>query len=132
MQTDAVILSAKYDHYSIPVPPGEYVGFFLYRRGNPTLTQTLHIGGCGFLTLRSGAGVVYMEIPLRFVPSSDFLRASNFNRYNVKPDDGWKIDLQFRDRPTGHDEEGNPTEFLRWEKFPGEAEIGFVFVGKEQ
>lgn len=140
MQTDTVTLKAQYDSYDIMVPPGEYLGFFWFRKGKYTFTQDLFVKSCGLFVMRNEQGMAMFRAPLKYVATGDpSYRYNNFNRHSVGVGPGWKIELKFMEGSTGmpaagqpdRDEEGKPAKYLKWKDFPGEMEVGFCFVEKQ-
>lgn len=133
METDTVILSAKYTDYTITVPPGRVRGFFTFIRSHYTFEQFKYLAACGEFRLRNGPGTEYIRTQLASIPLSPTSEGMvNSFRYKacfgMIMDDDWKIELRFRTGASDRDDDGNPKNFLTWTDFPGEVEIGFSFV----
>ena len=133
METDTVVLSAKFPCYSIPVPPGRIKGFFAFMRSHYTFEQFKYLAACGEFRLSNGPGTEYVRTRLSSIPLSPTSHGT-VNSFRYKDcfgmiiDDGWKIKLKFEDGASARDDEGRPEKFLKWSDFPGEVEIGFSFV----
>ena len=129
MQTDTVVLSAKFPCYSIPVPPGKYKGFFRFAQGHFTFEQSRYINLCGGFLLKD-RGMVVIGLPMRFIPTNNRWTFSSTSStfLSLCPGllgEGWKIELEFFDEVP---REGSKEPPLKWSDFPGEVEIGFSFV----
>jgi len=124
METETVVLSAKYPCYSIPVniKPGKYAGFFSFVAGHFTFEQFGFLERCGEFRLTNGPGDVWLKAKLSCIPVSTtaqgITNAFRFKHFNALIlDNDWRIELDFHDQPD-----------IKWSDFPGEIEIGFSFV----
>jgi hypothetical protein len=123
METDTVILSAKWTGHTIPVPPGKYNGFGSFRKGRCTSEQAKYICECGVFILRNEQGHAIVRIPMGLVPVNNatpelvVINTVNMKYWRLSVGEGWQINLGFLDAPP-----------LKWSNFPGEVEIGFTFA----
>ena len=133
METETVVLSAKYTDYTLVVPPGRIRGFFAFMRSHYTFEQFKYMEACGEFILRNGPGTECIRTRLASIPLSP-TSCGMINSFRYKAcfgmilDNDWRIELEFRTGPSARDENGNPKNFLLWSDFPGEIEIGFSFV----